>query len=140
MPQSQAHTLVVINPARGLMVQVQGSESFLGPPTSYHSSREGSSIILPDLVLGWSWGRSEGDQWVTFPGTSLVPTPLNYIHVLDEPLTFPPTPTPVPCLTFPPGSGRSREHWQTQERGDAQQLAGDPAVTMARRQGQEFSC
>lgn len=42
-----------------VQMQVQGSGSFLGPPTGCHSSREGSSITLPNLVLRWGWGRSE---------------------------------------------------------------------------------
>lgn len=75
---------MVINPSRGLMVQVQGSESFPGPPTYYRSGREGSSIIPPNLVLGRGWGSSQGDQQLTLPGTTLVPSPLNYTRVLDE--------------------------------------------------------
>lgn len=66
------------------MVQVQGSGSFLGPPAYDRSSREGSSITPPNLVLGRGWGSSRGDQQLTLPGTNLVPAPLNYARVLDE--------------------------------------------------------
>lgn len=76
---------MVIDAARGLMVQGQGSKSFLGPATYYHSSREGSSIILPDLVLRQGPGRSESDQRVTFPGTRLAPlcliTPMYWMNL-----------------------------------------------------------
>lgn len=139
MPQSQAETPMVVNATRGLMVQVQGSESFLGPPMHYHSTKEGSSIILPHFVLRRGHGRSESDV----PWDQPCPTPLNYSHVLGETLTFPPTPTRLPSTLpnisppDPAGPGSVGRHGRV---GDAQQPAGDPAVTMARRQGQEFSC
>lgn len=59
----------------------------LSPSCAAHvlsSSGEGSSIILPDLVLGWGQGRSESDQQVMFPGTSLAPhcfiTPMYWMN------------------------------------------------------------
>lgn len=72
MLQSLAHTRVVVGNARGLIMQVRGSESLLSPPSYCHSSREGSSIVLPDLALRRVRGRLESDHQVMFPGTSFV--------------------------------------------------------------------
>lgn len=90
-------------------MQVQVSESILGSPSYYHSSREGSSIVLPDLALRRVRGRSEGDQQVTFPGTRFVPLCLiTSTHWMNVGPSLPPHPdSPVTCLTFPPGCSRS---------------------------------